>query len=633
MTENKLLLTSEKIEEIDERRKYNEDIAKLYYEHFDHTRNEKYLDVAQNVKACSNNWFFKTWEQQRTKKLESVQTCKNRFCPVCQKAVARTRYKRFEQKINEYAETNDIYHCTLTATNVSYTALKNHVEKIIACFPKLIRYFNGAAKIRGIDFSQYGYVCGFRSIETTYKIHKVGSEFHVHIHSLLVLKKDLDLPEHVENTYSRSKNKKGIKKFSDLEILLQKIWYLLVNDIKVTGAEINKLALGYSCTCQKVKDGNYAEVFKYAVKGVDEDGTKMSYIEFAVMEAAFHKKKVVQGYGGFYGIEKEEIDLSDIDIMEVIEEHLNSQEKAYLSTVCIDFLKHDLKTNQSGYIYISGKRIQEDLENQNEYDLSFLQVRPDLAESRAAELAAAIDFESKYLRAAIRKYRPDITDKAIEKFVSRVRGTNLVKTFAKVFSGLDDTATDETVGFTEKDVKENKAFILRAVEESNPQIGKKARTRNVLYEQRIGSKKDRESAAHERYKYTNDYEMPHMTEKYIKSLIRKHYKAFVYVETKNGNRLASYDRYEKNKVKIRSALIDSYIYSETTYSNFWRIVDSFKSQDPITYDAMCQDLIPMINNITDAQRKNITAEYTKRFGATNKLTPEETAKLLDSIGI
>ena len=133
------------------------------------------------------------------------------------------------------------------------------------------------------------------------------SSYHPHLHCLFALKKGLRIPgSHVNAfSYKRSeikndfRNKKPVIFFNDFEILLQKIWYLIFNNIDVNLDSINSLELGYSVYGSKVyKD--YKEVFKYAMKGLYDDKTStFQYSEqtFETLKDAIHRKKFIQGYG------------------------------------------------------------------------------------------------------------------------------------------------------------------------------------------------------------------------------------------------------------------------------------------------------------------------------------------------
>jgi hypothetical protein len=177
-------------------------------------------------------------------------------------------------------------------------------------FRKLILYIRGDKKIRGLDFSGWNYSGAIRSLEITFN----KKTYHPHYHVGLVL----DLPaldKKYINTYSYN-NKAGIKElkrlFSFQEILIQKIWYLLINKETVTKKNIESLELGYSCSMDKFRESDFAELFKYITKEKNEDGLILSYDNFKTLYNSLYRVKQIQGYGVLYRI-TDDIDLEEYE--------------------------------------------------------------------------------------------------------------------------------------------------------------------------------------------------------------------------------------------------------------------------------------------------------------------------------
>ena len=184
---------------------------------------------------------------------------------------------------------------TLTVPNVEGIDLIYIMSKMWKSFKMLSRYLSGHAKIRGIDFSRYGYAGMIRNFEVTYE----GDIYHPHFHVILVLKKGLDLPKiHTVDPFSYNRGVLS-RHFSDLEVLIQKIWKLSMTGQEVNAENIRDLQTGYSCTVDRIEDNNYYEVFKYPCKP-NENG--MSYEQWKTLFAAMYKKKLFQGYGGLYRV-------------------------------------------------------------------------------------------------------------------------------------------------------------------------------------------------------------------------------------------------------------------------------------------------------------------------------------------
>ena len=100
-------------------------------------------------------------------------------------------------------------------------------------------------------------------------------DYHPHLHCLLILKKDLGLHKYIIHpSYSYNHGIFSGRKFSDFEILIQKIWWLLVNGNKVQLDKIDVVPEGYSCTLDLTEDKEWHEVFKYVTK-LTKDGARV----------------------------------------------------------------------------------------------------------------------------------------------------------------------------------------------------------------------------------------------------------------------------------------------------------------------------------------------------------------------
>jgi hypothetical protein len=111
--------------------------------------------------------------------------------------------------------------------------------------------------------------------------------------------------------------------FSDFEILLQKLWFLIMNGQRVTAKAIDALDLGYSCWFKKILPHESHEVFKYIVKPDHE--TVMTPEIFRDLSDGLENVRGMQTYGVFhkYKLESEEIDDSFNPLYDVIVSALN----------------------------------------------------------------------------------------------------------------------------------------------------------------------------------------------------------------------------------------------------------------------------------------------------------------------
>lgn len=282
-----------------DRVKDNDVISGYYRQLYQDTANEGHLRRADAVDGCFKFWDIDHYRKQHVKDIKRINLCKDKFCLNCQNALSKRRYAKYKLVLDALLDKYDIYHVVVTVPNCTADELLDVLDRMYKKFPYIIRYFAGERKCKGIDFLAYGYKGAIRSLEITTKRIPGGVEFHPHFHSLFVLRKGIpNVRKHI-NDYSFSN---GVlrRKFTDLEILLQKEWYLLYSGERFTAEAVNDLQQGYSVTVDKA-EGNYKEIFKYPIKGESRRDSMMdvvfSYDVFAVLYCALHRRKVLQGYG------------------------------------------------------------------------------------------------------------------------------------------------------------------------------------------------------------------------------------------------------------------------------------------------------------------------------------------------
>ena len=259
---------------------------------------------SERVKSCCRNWTFDFYKGVKLKNLVRVERCDDRFCLNCQSLISDQRQAQYTPVLDEYVQTHDLYHIVFTVPNVDEDRLESTIKLMFHVFgERLIRYFQGTKKIRGVDFEKYGYVGAVRAIEIT--VSKRDGTFHPHLHCIFALKKNLDLPKVFYNRYSVDRTgRQPIRLFSELEILLQRIWCLLILKIKVTRENIENIASlckypdGFTLTAD-VTNGDYHEVFKYAIKGSFKNETLFDYEKFLALYKALYGKQAYQTYGCF----------------------------------------------------------------------------------------------------------------------------------------------------------------------------------------------------------------------------------------------------------------------------------------------------------------------------------------------
>ena len=142
---------------------------------------------------------------------------------------------------------------------------------------------------------------------------------------MVLLKKGLNLEGETVNSFSYGKEN-GFHKFSKLEILLQKLWWLLMNDERVTAKAIEELKQGYDVYLVD-SEGDYHEVFKYACKGAfDPDKGAFLYKEatFWTLHNALNNRRMIQGYGKLYNFNDLDGEILDAEVGDMYERILSA---------------------------------------------------------------------------------------------------------------------------------------------------------------------------------------------------------------------------------------------------------------------------------------------------------------------
>jgi hypothetical protein len=217
--------------------------------------------------------------------------CHDKFCNNCNRVNQAVCVKKYTPVLKE--QKANLYHMTLTQPNCSGDELKGVIKKMAAEFQTLVRILRCEIKIKGIDFASWGYEGAIRSLEVTFRSDPNDPHcYHPHYHAVLCLR---------HRTALRSR-----------EILIQKIWYLLMNDQPLTKKVTGALDVGYSCTINKFKKKDYSELFKYMIETTDENANVLTYQHFKTLYFALYRVKHIQGHGIFYSV-KDEVTEADIE--------------------------------------------------------------------------------------------------------------------------------------------------------------------------------------------------------------------------------------------------------------------------------------------------------------------------------
>jgi plasmid rolling circle replication initiator protein Rep len=275
-----------------------------------HRLAEEFQDLSSVVSSkfgrmsdCNSFWELDVYDVARIKDFIRTNLCKDKFCSNCKKVKQASRMARFMPYIEQHKQYG-LYQLVLTVPNVPGCLLRPTIDRMFKSFARLIEYFKGKKKIRGLDFERYGYLGAIRSLEVTY-----GSKgFHPHIHALICMTGDQG-EKAIENKYSIDHFGNRQKRlFSFLEVLIQKIWYLLMNGQRVTLKAINDLPEGYSCMMDKFKEEDFLELFKYMTKAKEEDNSVFTYRNFKFLYFHLENVRQIQGYGCFFRIKDEDME-------------------------------------------------------------------------------------------------------------------------------------------------------------------------------------------------------------------------------------------------------------------------------------------------------------------------------------
>lgn len=304
---------------------YNNVIVDYYKRLQEETRSKDYSRISNHkldsILNCNKFFIIDKYNYNLVKDFKKTNLCHDKFCNNCKKLKQATRMSKYIPELSKY---NDkLYHLTLTLPNVDGDNLKITLKKMSKSFSRLNDYVKLKQKRFFLYdyFKKLGFIGSIRSLEITFK----GDSYHPHYHCAFAFK-NLVLDKKIENIYSKDYyNNRSDRLFSEFEIIIQKLWYLLINDIRVTKDNFDNLDLGYSCICDKFSDDDYIELFKYMTKETDEKSNILTYNNFKVLYYSTYDIKQIQGYGAFYNINDSDLD-DEVD-------------KMYASIIC--FLKED----------------------------------------------------------------------------------------------------------------------------------------------------------------------------------------------------------------------------------------------------------------------------------------------------
>lgn len=299
MEETSVKIEQKHFKDLKQRIAHNYQIADFYQDFYEETGEERFYNRSKSIDLCCKLWDVDCYVMQNVKDIKRVNLCRDKFCFNCQTQLAGVRQMRFAPQLDEERKAHMVAHMVVTVPNCEGEELLPLLNRMYKKFPYMMRYLKGQKSVRGVNFLKYGYGGAVRALEVTKN--PDTKQYHPHFHCMVLFRPDLDLKGKYKNSYSYDGGRL-VRKFSALEVLLQKVWYLLMNDQRVTAEAIEALPEGYSVIIDDSK-GKYHEAFKYACKGAfDEDKGAFIYDgqTFRILYEALHSRRMIQGYGALH---------------------------------------------------------------------------------------------------------------------------------------------------------------------------------------------------------------------------------------------------------------------------------------------------------------------------------------------
>jgi len=261
----------------------------------------------KHLETCNKFWTTEVYEASHVKVLDRTFLCKDRFCANCQTVKRMVLQNRLLPLMEENRDS--LYHMTLTVGNCTGADLYETIRHMARCFKTLVTYLNGNKKVRGIDLTQYDFRGCFRSFEITCN----GDSYHPHFEVAAIFGNGGGLKDkRTVSQFSHSRKAGGMRLFSDFELVIQRMWWLLLNKQRLSYHNIvGENTLGrYSCTVDKFQPDDYKTLLNYVTKeGISPRGESaplMTDENFRTFYHALKNYRQWQGYGLFYHVKSVE---------------------------------------------------------------------------------------------------------------------------------------------------------------------------------------------------------------------------------------------------------------------------------------------------------------------------------------
>ena len=278
----------------------------------------------KRLENCNRFWSMETYEASHVRVLLRTFLCKDKFCSNCNQVKKMLLQNRFLPYMEQYKDS--LYHMVLTVPDCNGENLRETIQHMAYCFKTLVTYLNGNKKVKGVDLLQYGFQGCIRSLEVTYR----EDVYHPHFHVAVVFGNNGIGEKHIANQFS------GIESrlFSDFETIIQRIWWLLVNQKRLTSDNIlgeDNSFQRYSCIVDKFQPEDYKKLFGYMTKMYSEDNSRMRYDNFKTLYSALSHIRQIQSYGVFYNVKELNTEAYTEQEYQTLESYLVCKEKPVCS--------------------------------------------------------------------------------------------------------------------------------------------------------------------------------------------------------------------------------------------------------------------------------------------------------------
>lgn len=305
--------TDETLQRIIDKKAINKNYQLNYYWYSEVLEQEGLFNYSRKVRNrgerlsnCLNYWEWHKYEVNKVLDLQKVNRCmNNRFCPNCRAFEISKFIHHFGNVYKEkiYDKYNP-YLLTLTIPNVEGDQLSETITKLYDSFNRFFKAFNqeiGQGK-KGYRDRLIKFDGGLRVLEITYN--SKTNMFHPHLHCIMLSEEyDIELfRKQYQGEYSYKR--KSYNMYSELDLHLQKVWYMCYNKMRISKKNYDSLEDKYLVDIKELDDKGIYEVIKYTFKDTD---VKNKYV-FKNLVIALENRRIRQGFGVLRGLKCENVE-------------------------------------------------------------------------------------------------------------------------------------------------------------------------------------------------------------------------------------------------------------------------------------------------------------------------------------